>query len=245
MCTLIVARNVYQLFPLVVVANRDERLDRPSAPPAYWLGRSPMVLAPTDREARGTWIGVNRAGVFAGITNRADVPSRDGLASRGQLVLEALEERDARKAAARLGRTDGRAYNGFRLVIADREETYLVSGDGMGVRVDPLGSGLHIVTNLGFGPDSCVRAANVAMAYRRHARYCPPTPDALGAMLSVHGADSPLDGSCVHMPERGYGTRSSTIVRMDERGARFGMWHREGPACAGPFGHPTYLKISP
>ncbi|HTM68029.1 MAG TPA: NRDE family protein [Candidatus Binatia bacterium] len=243
MCTLIVARNVYQLFPLVVAANRDERLDRPSAPPALRHDLDPLVLAPADLEGGGTWIGVNAAGVFAGITNRADVPARDGLASRGALVLQALGERDARKAAQRLSRTDGRAYNGFRLVIADREDTFLVSGDGMGVRLDPLGSGLHVVTNLGFGPDSCARAANAAVAYRRHARHCPPTPAALGAMLGVHGS-SPLDGTCVHMPERGYGTRSSTIVRMDDRGARFGMWHREGPACGGPFGRPNYLKIS-
>src|SRR5687768_16314497 len=160
MCTLIVARNMFAFAPLVVIANRDERYDRPAAALERW-GRTPEVLAPVDREGGGTWIGVNELGVFAGITNRADVPDRPGLASRGQLVLAALGSRDAREASMRLGRTDGRAYNGFRLLIADRYDTYVVSGDGMGVRVDPFRDGLHVATEQGFGDGHCTRAKRV------------------------------------------------------------------------------------
>ena len=55
-------------FPLVVAANRDEFHARPAAPAAFWEDQ-PRILAGRDLEARGTWMGVSRAGKFAAVTN--------------------------------------------------------------------------------------------------------------------------------------------------------------------------------
>jgi uncharacterized protein with NRDE domain len=68
------ATRVWPEAPLVVAANRDEALDRPSGPPRrYPLGER-SVLAPEDKVGGGTWLGVNDQGLFVGITNRFGLP---------------------------------------------------------------------------------------------------------------------------------------------------------------------------
>lgn len=91
MCLLIVLRGEFADHPIVVAANRDERKDRASSPPGLWVGRRRRVIAPRDRVAGGTWIGVNDRGMFAGITNIAGEPPVPGSASRGSLPHQALD----------------------------------------------------------------------------------------------------------------------------------------------------------
>ena len=66
MCTLALAFHADRRWPLVVAANRDERLGRPSED---WALRSPpgaqRHAAPRDAVAGGTWIGVGASGLFA------------------------------------------------------------------------------------------------------------------------------------------------------------------------------------
>ena len=87
MCLILVAWRCHAAFPLVVAANRDESLTRPSAPPAEV---EPGVIAGRDLESGGTWLGVNKHGLFVAVTNRK-MPARtpDSL-SRGLLALETL-----------------------------------------------------------------------------------------------------------------------------------------------------------
>src|SRR5689334_12777158 len=87
MCTLVVATRLVPGFPLVVAANRDERLSRAASPPAF-DGRG--FIAPRDEVAGGTWLGLNRHGVFVGVTNRFGVAKDDARESRGELVIEGL-----------------------------------------------------------------------------------------------------------------------------------------------------------
>jgi uncharacterized protein with NRDE domain len=87
MCVLAVWLRPAPGVPLVVAANRDESLSRPSAPPAALDGG---VVAGRDLESWGTWLGVNRDGLFVAVTNRpAPAKTRDSL-SRGLVALEAL-----------------------------------------------------------------------------------------------------------------------------------------------------------
>ncbi|HLT35932.1 MAG TPA: NRDE family protein, partial [Enhygromyxa sp.] len=92
MCTIIAALQVWPGRPLVVAANRDEALDRPAIDPRVWAPgevAARRVLAPRDLRAGGTWLGVNDAGLFVGITNRRAIPD-PRRRSRGELVFEAL-----------------------------------------------------------------------------------------------------------------------------------------------------------
>jgi uncharacterized protein with NRDE domain len=72
---------------LLVAANRDERVDRPSAPPAEV---EPGVVAGRDLLAGGTWLGVNSHGLFVALTNRKIPASTPDAPSRGLLAREAL-----------------------------------------------------------------------------------------------------------------------------------------------------------
>ena len=66
MCTLIVALRQHPEAPLVVAANRDERLDRAARSPLLWTEGPVPFLAGRDEAAGGTWLGLNRAGCSSG-----------------------------------------------------------------------------------------------------------------------------------------------------------------------------------
>ena len=53
MCLIALAWRAHPRYPLVLVANRDEFLDRPAAP-AHWWSEPPQLLAGRDLEAGGT-----------------------------------------------------------------------------------------------------------------------------------------------------------------------------------------------
>ena len=55
MCTLIASVGQVPGLPIVVAANRDEALDRPSSPPSLWHLQPPFI-APRDERAGGTWL---------------------------------------------------------------------------------------------------------------------------------------------------------------------------------------------
>lgn len=228
MCTLIVVRNGYPSYPIVVAANRDELLDRPSEPPKFWED-SPRILAPADAQRGGTWLGVNERGVFAAVTNRNDVRSVRGMDSRGDLVLMALEARTAGEAAARIARLDARRYNGFHLVILDQRSGYLAYGDGAAaaearVRLDDLADGPHVISNLGVGPEHSERARSVMRMWIR-ARLARDAPHVSGfdRALTIHDDERYVPGSgtksmgsvCIHRPQQeNYGTKSSAFIRL-------------------------------
>ncbi|NNK38667.1 MAG: hypothetical protein HKP03_09315, partial [Xanthomonadales bacterium] len=68
MCLILFAWRAHPRYPLVVAANRDEFHDRPTAAADFWADE-PGLLAGTDLQAGGTWLGITRAGRFAAITN--------------------------------------------------------------------------------------------------------------------------------------------------------------------------------
>ena len=70
MCLILFAYRVRPETPLIVAANRDEYHNRPAQSAHFWLDAS-EVLAGRDETAGGTWLGVNRRGRFAAVTNFA------------------------------------------------------------------------------------------------------------------------------------------------------------------------------
>src|SRR5438046_5610445 len=69
MCTLIGLWRSVPGYDLVVGMNRDEAWSRPSDPPFVWDG-TPVVVAPRDRQAGGTWIGASGTGLVAALSER-------------------------------------------------------------------------------------------------------------------------------------------------------------------------------
>jgi hypothetical protein len=140
MCLLIILRGRSAAHPLVVAGNRDERTDRPAAPPGLWVGRARRVLSPRDRRAGGTWLGINDRGVVAGLTNVAGAPTAPDAPSRGHLVHLALDADDLEVGLAAVARAVADApHSGFQLVVADARATVVLrqaAGPGSLQRID-------------------------------------------------------------------------------------------------------------
>ena len=155
MCFLLLHHRVRADAPLVLLANRDEAYERAFDPPA-WRGAGRRVLAPRDRRAGGTWLGVTRSGLLVALTNRREAWPVEGTTSRGLLVERALAQADARSAAGFAARHLAEtAYAGFNLLLADAREAYVVHHPGSSAPRPPPASdlvslrpGAHVLTNL-------------------------------------------------------------------------------------------------
>lgn len=240
MCTFILAWRAFPESPVVVAANRDEALDRPSEPPGPLPGH-PGVFAPRDGEAGGTWLGHNDDGVLVGVTNRWTETPLDGERSRGLLVADALD-RESAEAAGRFVERAVRetAYAGFNLVVVDADAALLYEWDGR-LSVTPLDPGVHVVGNVGADGTGVVPArreeparAQIADA-RRAMATLRPEPGESAAAWRGRARDLLRDheyGFCVH--GEGFGTRSSSLVTL---GADGGVDYEfaDGPPCETAF----------
>lgn len=231
MCTLLVAIRLYAGLPLVVAANRDERLDRPAAPPAPRRFGGRRAFAPLDLEAGGTWMGLNEAGLFVALTNRfVPGPTPGHISrqrrSRGLIVADALAAGGRAEALAATRRHGGRAHNPFHLVVASTEGASLLWGDGDALHEAELEPGLHVLTERSFGAAPSGREDALSAARSRLAE---GGPEALRSALALH-RDEPFDSTCVHAPSANYGTRSATWVTVDEHGT-IDFRFADGPSC--------------
>src|ERR1700749_4586327 len=147
MCTLVILRRPDHRWPVLIGANRDEMIERPSEPPGrHWPDR-PEVVAGLDRLAGGSWLGVNDWGVAAAVLNRhGSLGPATGLRSRGELVLEALDHADAVAAAEALADLDPAAYRTFNLIIADERDAFWLRPAGRSrIELHPVEEGLSMI----------------------------------------------------------------------------------------------------
>lgn len=248
MCTLVIMRNVFPSYPLVVASNRDERLERPSATAKWISGSGARIYAPTDLVNGGTWIGVSEHGTFAALTNRDDVKNQSGRASRGQLVLDALRAPSAEAAVQRvITSLAGRFYNGFHLVLADEQNAFLCVGFGHQVDVQPLKdggifNGFHVITGYGTTRSHAPRAKEIEMRFGCVVT-AGPTPAMLDLLLNFHANGDPQRAACVHDPNQTHKTVSSMLIRAVRGWSRFETWERNGFACSGPFNDMVAIPI--
>lgn len=137
MCLVVLALNQSTEYPLIVLGNRDEFHSRPTRN-ALWWSDKPDVVAGRDLQAGGTWLGLNRNGRFATVTNYRDAKlERPGFRSRGHLVTDFLESELA--PADFLQQVDGSAFAGFNLLVADRRGAAYLSNRGGELQELPAG----------------------------------------------------------------------------------------------------------
>ena len=225
---------------LQIAANRDEFLARPASPPQRWPG-VPAVLAPRDEQAHGTWLGVNGHGLFVGVTNRHGAERDSRLASRGQLVAEALRADSVEQLHQRLEHLGPRDYNPFHLFYADGfGRAALTFSTGQRVEQRWLGPGLHVLTerSLGAGDDGA-RTARAQAVLHGSAGSVPL--EAWAEVLRVHSDGDPRDGLCIHAPAFGYGTRSSFLLQLAPEPSLGRCVFTAGPPCTSAWEDATAL----
>ena len=131
-----------------LAANRDEHYTRPFSPPRLWVADTPF-WAPRDDEEGGTWIGVNRHGLIAAITNRSTLTETPGRASRGHLVAGVLARPDAAAARDWLTRElRAGAHNPCQIVAIEADRSWLCRIDGPDFEFTELAPGIHVLSNL-------------------------------------------------------------------------------------------------
>ena len=122
MCLVLVALNSHPDYPLIVAANRDEFYDRPTAPAGFW-DDAPAILAGRDLKAGGTWLGIDRRGRFAAVTNyRQGRRERAAPRSRGHLVSGFLTTSTGVRDYMERTQAGAALYNGFNLIAGDASE---------------------------------------------------------------------------------------------------------------------------
>lgn len=233
-CTLTLAWQVFDDAPVTVAANRDESLERESLPPDVF-SEEPLVVAPRDAEAGGTWIGVNEFGVFAGITNKWNDADLVGERSRGLLVADVLEARTAADAADVVEEATATSeYEGFYLTVADSSEAFCYEWNGDLARTD-FDPGVHVVVNAAVDDRVDVPATRsaAARAQARNARAVRETLSATASETHEEWLDRAGDvlgdhdyGVCIHRD--GFGTRSSSLLAVGES---FAYRYANGPPC--------------
>ena len=229
MCTLLVAHNIWPEVPLIVAANRDEFYDRPSLPPAIQTTPEGPIFCPLDQVSKGTWLGINPHGVFAGLTNRFGNTRKKSSKSRGLIVLKALQHATTMASKEALKTLIPEKYTPFHLLIADKKQAFIIWSDGKQLYDEELQPGIHMVTERSFNAAHTDREELLKEELKNLNHSTPPKVKILKKLLSIH-QESSFEGTCVHLPKMNYGTRSSTIIVFKQDGPPQFLY-ADGPPC--------------
>jgi uncharacterized protein with NRDE domain len=219
--------------PLIAAANRDEFYQRATAPAGPWP-EHPQIYAGRDLQAGGSWMGITQSGEnggpsrFAAITNiRAPSEHKDNAPSRGQLVSDYLAGDMTPQEYVAAIRPSADQYNGFNLVLGDRDTLiwYSNKGDHDPRNGQPLESGIYglsnalldapwpkvLKTKAQFASLLCLGAPEEAFF-----EMLSDTTPASDQRLPETGVPLELERvlSAVRIESPGYGTRTSTVVKL-------------------------------
>ena len=147
MCLILFAYQQHPDFPLILIANRDEYYARPTRDAHWWDDAE--IFAGRDLEARGTWLGVNRRGHIAAVTNvREPGGMRAGKKSRGELTRGYLAANEQPvDYLQRLARHD-QDFSGFNLLLGNPAGLWFYSNRDHGIR--QVEAGVYGISNGGF-----------------------------------------------------------------------------------------------
>jgi uncharacterized protein with NRDE domain len=230
MCLVLLALDSHPEYSLIVAANRDEFYDRPTAPADFWAD-APSVLAGRDLKAGGTWLGIDRHGRFAAVTNyRQGQRESPAARSRGHLVSDFLIRDVGALEHVERVRAERDLYNGFNLIAGDPWGVFYFS-NRQG-RVRHLAPGMYGLSNhLLDTPWPKVAATKTAFGALLKDR-APELTAELFTLLSDRNrpADALLPStgvgaewerllSSAFIASDDYGTRSSTLVLIGRDGS--------------------------
>jgi uncharacterized protein with NRDE domain len=246
MCLIAFAIGASRRWPLVIAANRDEFLDRPTLPLARWqTPNGHDIISGRDLRAGGAWFGITPAGRVAFLTNVREPGVSPGPRSRGELVLAWLQSScNADQFAAGFGRsvTD---FAGFNLVIGDFAGgtwTWLSNRGGPahgarpGWQMRHLPPGVYGLSNAALDSpwpktvqlksalrdllDQPVDSSAIEIAlWSALARSDRAAGKALPETGVSREVEEALSSAFVEFPDHGYGTRSSTMLVAERMSA--------------------------
>ncbi|HEU4617882.1 MAG TPA: NRDE family protein [Gammaproteobacteria bacterium] len=260
MCLIAIGFRASARYPLIVAANRDESHARPSAAAAWWPDRPP-ILAGRDLEAGGTWLGVDRGGRLAAVTNLRDAsgaaaaratPAPAASAppdrakgqkraprSRGLLVASFLADTRGVDGSLAALEAEAHLYRPFNLLLYDGAELGYASNRAPS---RSLGYGVHAFSNTLPGDPwpKIARARDGVLQVLEE----PEPMEALFALLAEGAreprvSDADMRRSALFQLDAAWGTRCSTVVLVDA-GGRVRFRERRFDAAGRPAGESGY-----
>lgn len=247
MCLVAFAIGASARWPLVIAANRDEFLERPTLPLARWNTASGQeIISGRDLRAGGTWMGITPAGRIAFLTNVRQAQPEAAPRSRGELVTRWLASGDDAAGFVAALEDKGAAFGGFNLVLGDLRQkawTWVTNkyGGAPVLHAQALAPGLYGLSNAGLDtpwPKTLELKRVLAAALQSgdgHEGLQKLLWTALGSRQRALPADLPhtgvpldleeaLSSAFVEVPGRAYGTRCSTVLLAT---ASDGNWNIE------------------
>ncbi len=231
--------------PLLLAANRDEWLDRPTLPMRWWLPdptKRTEILSGRDLRSGGIWLGFTRNGRFAAVTNVRDPTlERQRAPSRGLLPLRFLLGQHPKDGTPMLDCAPSRfaaaaqlvahEYAGFNLLLGDMARGELMWLSNHPARLCRVEPGVHGLSNAALDtPWPKVRALRTALAQQTRQpaeaqfaaleaaltdRHTAPD-DQLPRTGVTPALERALSAAFISVPgDPAYGTRCSTLLRTD------------------------------
>ncbi|MCP4186682.1 MAG: NRDE family protein [Gammaproteobacteria bacterium] len=227
MCLILFALQQHKDYPLVVIANRDEFYARPTRS-AHWWDDDPNIFAGRDLTAEGAWLGVNRQGRFAAVTNfREPGAMSPGELSRGRLTRGFLQSELPAENFLNQLQPDFESYSGFNLLLGDGSDLWFASNRGQDItRISP---GFYGISNGRFdeawpklesGKQALRQAVSDGKGSDRLMQILADGQQADDDFLPETGVTVEIERllSSRFIRSEDYGTRASTLVRYTTQG---------------------------
>jgi uncharacterized protein with NRDE domain len=224
MCLIAFAYQVHPEHPIILAANRDEFYSR-ATQNAHWWPDHPDLLAGKDLEANGTWMGVSRSGLIAAVTNVREPDKRNTASrSRGELPREFLQQQPSITDYNNYLINTQNDFQGYNLIYGSGESLWFFSN-----RIpepQALAPGIYGLSNASLNTP-WPKVEKIKKSLKRLLdNNNLSTPALLQMMASTSEADDSqlpstgvslewerrLSAICIHKPDYGYGTRSTTAL---------------------------------
>lgn len=145
MCLLLISYRQHPHYPLLILANRDEFYQRPTAAAAPWNTRK--IIAGRDLQAGGTWLGIAPGGRVAAVTNIREpgITEPPQVLSRGKIPVGFLSATQTPVSFA--ADLPGQRYRGFNALLFDPHAVQSLVCAGNRHLPFPMKPGIHGISN--------------------------------------------------------------------------------------------------
>src|SRR3989442_2665678 len=233
MCALSAFGRSVPGYDFVLGMSRDESSMRPADHPAV-LDGTPIIVAPRDRQAGGTWLGASGTGLVVALSNRRGRKSPSAR-SRGQLVLDALRQPSVSGVDVFLQReVREHEYNYWNLLAASRKDLRFFRHDGE-LGMNRGHEGLNVLTNEGVNVATDPKVPFVqGLLAKTPSWSIDEVIRALPDALRTHASGAGTTRLCVHFA--GGGTVSSTIMALSNADpGESVLLYADGSPCTTPY----------
>lgn len=247
MCLILFSFKSHSQYPLIIAANRDEYFHRPTQE-LYWWAEHPEILAGRDLDGGGLWMGISRRGRFAAVTNVREGSAATGnYLSRGQLALQYLTtEMNDHQFHQFLQRSRDR-FRGYNLLFGNSHQLQHFSNRGRSVNL--LSPGIYGLSNASLdSPWPKVEKGKAAFFQLLKSAEIKPEDllETLNDRSIAADADLPDTGigleaerqlSAICIQGDRYGTRSSSVLTVDDQGNVVFHEQKRAPEWGPPIKH--------